>query len=390
MIQFYSVVISCCIMSMLTLVVSCGKNAVLEKANNLWFRIAFVQIALGAALECAACFMGGRYFIPSWLVSGTKLLEFIITPAITLPIMLGCGMNKAVKPLLVCVGVHTLIELVLFPFNLIIDINEAGEYCHGSFYWIYMIACLAAFVSILILFVRIGKKTNARFKSSLIMITATFLMGEIPAMMDSSIKTGYLSITIVSIMLYNLTENMLSHQLMENLGKEQKQSTRDVLTGISNRKSYEQKTELINGRIRAGDFNLSFAVCECDLNDLKVINDTYGHESGDYYIKICCKAICNIFKHSPVFRVGGDEFVILMMNEDYENYDELKKNVLSFIDKEAAKEGSVLERIYFAAGFSKFNGKTDKSVADVLNRADFEMYSHKQMLKSRGEKEDDA
>jgi GGDEF domain-containing protein len=52
-----------------------------------------------------------------------------------------------------------------------------------------------------------------------------------------------------------------------------------------------------------------------DLNDLKHINDRYGHERGDEYIVNCCRLICQVFKHSPVFRIGGDEFVALLRGE---------------------------------------------------------------------------
>ena len=138
----------------------------------------------------------------------------------------------------------------------------------------------------------------------------------------------------------------------------------------------------MNDKIKEDPDSIKFAICECDLNNLKIINDTYGHESGDYYIKICCKAICNIFKHSPVFRIGGDEFVIIMQNEDYDRLDELKKYINDFVLAEVKKEGSVLEKISFAAGFSRFNSKTDKTVADVFNRADFEMYIHKKTVKA--------
>ena len=71
-----------------------------------------------------------------------------------------------------------------------------------------------------------------------------------------------------------------------------------------------------------------------------------------------------------------------MQNEDYEHYDEIKKDITEFIFSEVKKEGSVLEKISFAAGFSKFNSKTDKTVGDVLNRADFEMYIHKKTVKA--------
>ncbi len=54
-----------------------------------------------------------------------------------------------------------------------------------------------------------------------------------------------------------------------------------------------------------------------DVNGLKMINDTYGHSAGDAYLKGCCHVVCDIFKHSPVFRTGGDEFVAILTGEDY-------------------------------------------------------------------------
>ena len=60
-----------------------------------------------------------------------------------------------------------------------------------------------------------------------------------------------------------------------------------------------------------------------DLNFLKVINDTYGHECGNAAIKRLCKLVCKIFAHSPVFRIGGDEFAVILRGSDYENIEKL-------------------------------------------------------------------
>ena len=54
-----------------------------------------------------------------------------------------------------------------------------------------------------------------------------------------------------------------------------------------------------------------------DINNLKYVNDTYGHELGDEYIKGCCRIICNIFEESQVYRIGGDEFVVILKDSDY-------------------------------------------------------------------------
>ena len=73
-----------------------------------------------------------------------------------------------------------------------------------------------------------------------------------------------------------------------------------------------------------------FAIVMVDLNNLKHVNDHCGHEAGDTYIKGCCHSICEVFKHSPVFRIGGDEFAVILRGPDFEHRasltEELKKN----------------------------------------------------------------
>ena len=118
-----------------------------------------------------------------------------------------------------------------------------------------------------------------------------------------------------------------------------------------------------------------FAVIILDINDLKKINDTEGHQAGDQYIKDSCKIICSTFSHSPVFRVGGDEFVVLAQGEDYENVDVLVEN-LRVRNDEASKTGGIV----IACGMAKF--ENDSYVAEVFERADTRMYENKSALKN--------
>ena len=118
-----------------------------------------------------------------------------------------------------------------------------------------------------------------------------------------------------------------------------------------------------------------FAVVMLDLNDLKVINDTEGHQAGDQYIKDACMLICNIFKHSPVFRVGGDEFAVISQGGDYEKMEQLLKEVDKHNRKALKNNGVVV-----ACGMSRFDN--DSCVAAVFERADHNMYENKNTLKS--------
>ena len=96
----------------------------------------------------------------------------------------------------------------------------------------------------------------------------------------------------------------------------------DPLTGVKNRAAYDSVVSEFNSRI----FNKNekdFAIVIFDINNLKMINDELGHEFGDAYIINSCKLLCDVFKHSPVFRIGGDEFLIILRGEDYEARNDL-------------------------------------------------------------------
>ncbi|MBO4396441.1 MAG: diguanylate cyclase, partial [Eubacterium sp.] len=93
-------------------------------------------------------------------------------------------------------------------------------------------------------------------------------------------------------------------------------AVRDSLTGIRNKTAYEREVYKIKREIESGA--TQFGIVMVDLDNLKRINDTFGHEKGNIAIKNVCGMICETFAHSPVFRVGGDEFVIIVKNNDYE------------------------------------------------------------------------
>ena len=107
---------------------------------------------------------------------------------------------------------------------------------------------------------------------------------------------------------------------------------------------------------------------------MKEINDTLGHQAGDELLKEACAIICDTFKRSPVFRVGGDEFAIVARNADYDNIENLLAT-LSEINEANKKTGGIV----VACGMSRYNG--DRSIEDVFKRADEQMYINKRKIK---------
>lgn len=150
----------------------------------------------------------------------------------------------------------------------------------------------------------------------------------------------------------------------------------DSLTGVKSKRAYKEAEESMNQRIAEGSVS-EFSLVIFDLNDLKLVNDSRGHESGDAYIKDASKLICSCFKHSPIFRVGGDEFIALLEGEDYSNQDEL----LDKFEKQIL-ENIAQGRIVVAFGCSRFAPEQDKDIQTVFERADENMYFKKKELKS--------
>ncbi len=150
------------------------------------------------------------------------------------------------------------------------------------------------------------------------------------------------------------------------------QANRDALTGVKNRSAYLDVEAQINRRIREGEA-VRFAVVVCDLNDLKQTNDSFGHQAGDRLLKDACAIICRVFKHSPVFRVGGDEFAVISQGHDYDHMDELMDKMRQSNARNEAG-GTII-----ACGMARYEG--DPSVAAVFGRADRRMYEDKKTLK---------
>jgi diguanylate cyclase (GGDEF)-like protein len=168
---------------------------------------------------------------------------------------------------------------------------------------------------------------------------------------------------------YALTLEHINQRLLDLMG-------RDPLTNVNNRMAYEDKEKYLQGQINS-EPDISFALAMFDVNSLKLINDSQGHEAGDAYLLRTCHLICQTFKHSPVYRIGGDEFVAVLTGEDYDNRDSLIKTLNEMMSPYSDSLPLPPDYVSIACGLSAYNSGTDNSVSDVINRADEEMYKDK-------------
>ena len=146
----------------------------------------------------------------------------------------------------------------------------------------------------------------------------------------------------------------------------------DELTGVKNKHAYIDVENEINKLIEEGNVT-PFALVMLDLIGLRTVNDAMGHRAGDDYLKQGCKIICDIFKHSPVYRVGGDEFVVIATGRDYDQIEVLMDSLMKRNRANKAKGGVVV-----AGGMARYS--EDVSVEALFKRADRAMYENKDEL----------
>ncbi len=158
----------------------------------------------------------------------------------------------------------------------------------------------------------------------------------------------------------------------------------DSMTGAKNKRAFLELRNKIDAAIesaKAQNEKYEFGVIVFDVNNLKEINDKYGHEAGDLLIKNSCDLIKKIFSESEIFRIGGDEFVIVITGLDFENRFELLTKFRTEMDYEFNNKTEVSEKLSIANGLAVYDALKDLDFQAVFDRADEEMYKTKISMK---------
>jgi len=151
----------------------------------------------------------------------------------------------------------------------------------------------------------------------------------------------------------------------------------DSVTGLNNRNYWE----LINNGSIFYPFNSKdFTLIIIDIDNLKEINDNFGHLAGDEAIKIVGESIKrNIRKEDLGVRYGGDEFIILLFNQDKRTAKTVIERIRKEINDLSHKQGI---NIQISAGAAYYNS-TKRNMGDLIKMADRDLYREKQMKKTK-------
>ena len=158
----------------------------------------------------------------------------------------------------------------------------------------------------------------------------------------------------------------------------------DALTSVRNKGGFTAYIDELQKNLSDAPEETSFAIGVFDCDDLKSVNDRCGHDKGDLYLKTACRLVCRVFQHSPVFRIGGDEFSVILRGDDLLNRESLVASFENAAGEINAEARNPWEQVHLAMGIAVYDPAEDRSVMDTVRRADKIMYTNKRARKNTG------
>ena len=142
-------------------------------------------------------------------------------------------------------------------------------------------------------------------------------------------------------------------------------SYQDPLTRVKNRAAYDKMVESLNWDIQSG--TAQFGVVKVKLQNVNMINEKFGHDKGNDYIIGACRVICGVYVNSQVFRIGGDDFAVILTNRDYYDREELLLTLNEKFEKSVETNNSPWNQ-YKASGKMSVYSALDSDYDAVFNR----------------------
>ena len=144
-------------------------------------------------------------------------------------------------------------------------------------------------------------------------------------------------------------------------------SNMDLLTSVQNRNSMNNRvSQFMNGKVQYK----SLAVIFADLNGLKPVNDKYGHDAGDELLKKASSALKLTFSKSEIYRAGGDEFLVIIL-------DQPKEGIEAKVQK-LRENSENTDNVSFSLGF--YYNENGGNIRTAMHEADVRMYEDKKQF----------
>ena len=371
MLKYYTAISVIVWLALLILCTLVYENDRISTRKRKMFYLTYVLIFIASLAEWVGVYISGITGIPTVCLRIVKCIDYILTP-IAGAVLVGQMRLKNVwtKILNVVILFNTLIQLVSFFTGWMTKVDEKHYYHHGPLYNIYIGEYVIVLLLVIILFLNYGKNFRKQNRLSIYLVMVFMLVGIIMQEgLGKDVRTAYLAMTIgATLMFIHSTEYSLQKKDDELL-EQRIQIKTDALTGLLSRYAYNNALDKYTT-----DMPESLVAFSIDINGLKRVNDTLGHEAGDELICGAAACIKNVFDEvGSCYRTGGDEFIVLASMSKKEavkcvqDIEKLTKNWT----------GSLVDSLALSVGYAVLEEHKDCNCSELIQVADKQMYMAK-------------
>jgi diguanylate cyclase (GGDEF)-like protein len=313
------------------------------------------------------------YINNTYVLSAVSYLSFMAMPV---PILLYLGEMKSYYykktiPSLVLFSLGNSLVLIILQFFNIRDFYETNDYNRLVAFFILGFSLFHMWLDFLL-------HKNKHIKIFLYSATLLYVFGLIEYLIlqwySKYFATGVLRYGFLLFLLIMAWDALRKIVTVIKLGEKANQykllATRDSLTNCRNRAAYEKDITKI-------DLSKNITLFMADMNNMKEINDNYGHQAGDEVVILCSQCLMKVFGHR-VYRIGGDEFICI----EYDLTPGTINQMLASFSEECTKANNDSPyKFQVSIGYATYDRALDKDILDTVKRADIMMYEVKERMK---------
>lgn len=349
------------------------ENSWISKSDKTRFYLTYGIIALSALTEWIGIQLNGNEQFPSWMLATVKCADYILTPmaggAMVAQMKLKTRLSKALMLVLVFNAAFQIVS-VFFQWTTAIDSHN--HYTHGPLYIVYVIIYLLIIALVAAEFLVFGLSHRRQNRASLFSVLFVVIAGiAFQEILGGEFRTAYIAITMGAALMFIHYSEFYKMNADEQIKSQRKQLMKDALSGLRSRHAYMKALEKYRDLSALPGYT---TVIVADINGLKEINDTAGHDVGDELIVGAAHCVKRAVGNSGLcYRTGGDEFVVLaQMNR--EKADSSLLRIAAEVEKWSHSKDITLS---LSTGYAIAADYEDITIDELVRKADQAMYAEK-------------
>ena len=349
------------------------ENDRLSRTDKRLLYLTYALIALSALAEWCGVQLDGRMDLPGWLLVAVKTMDYILTPMAGGALVAQMRLkNRWRNAMLGILAFNALFQVVCLFTGWMVVVDENHRYFHGPLYGLYLGLCLAIIGLVIIEFVLYGRSFRRQNRRSLYAVMLLVVVGiAIQEALPGDNRTSHIALTLGAALMFIHYSEFSQLAMDDTMIEQQMKIDTDAMTGLFSRHAYSRTLKRLD---EAGALPEDLAAFTIDINGLKQVNDTLGHEAGDELIRGAAACITKaIGVGRSCYRTGGDEFVVLTPMDRQEAADTLAR-----MYQEARRwRGERVESLSMSAGYALARDHEALTAEALVRESDKAMYEAK-------------